>query len=96
MIDVRHAYALAREIDGRWHILTHSRDNSVVVCLQAEIEPIIAAKKDIEEHFGCDIGVQIVRVVDNEIFVVKDPKPLKIGSKARGFRLDDSAEGKGE
>lgn len=90
MIDVRHAYALAREIDGRWHILTHWRDNSVVVCLQAEIEPIIAAKKDIEEHFGGDVGVQIVRIIDRDIVVVKDPQPLKIGSMARGIRLDDN------
>lgn len=89
MIDVRHAYALAREIDGKWYVLSHSRDDSVIVCLHAEIEPIISIKKEIEEQAGSDIEVQVVRIVDDAIYVIKDPKPLKIGSKARAFRLDN-------
>lgn len=88
MIDVRSGYALVKVIDGNYYIMTRKRDNSTIVVFSAELEPIMSAKTEIEAELGTGLGLEIARIVDCDMFILKDPKPLKIGWRAKGFRID--------
>lgn len=89
MFNVRSGYALAKCIDGIYYVMAKKRDNSTIIVFSAEIESIISEKAEVDKELGTETGIEVVRVIDDEIHVVKDPKPLKVGWRARGFRVDD-------
>lgn len=75
MIDLRHGFAIARKIEGTYHVLTDRRPRSTVVLINANLEPIRRRKLELEEEGVA--GLVLVRIVDNLIIEIEDDRAVK-------------------
>lgn len=72
MIDFRHAYMIARKIDGEYFAVMSKRAHSTMLLISAEPEPIRRTKIELEKA-GAK-GLVMVRVIDNMIVEVTDDR----------------------